>query len=88
MLRIILYYFFEVLYFAILAYCIGSWFVKPGTKFFELWMKLRYFLDPLFYPARFILSKIKFLRTVPVDFTPWLTVILLNFVYRLFMLIL
>ena len=77
------YYFFNVLDIAILVYCIGSWFVRPGSKLFDLWRKLGYYLEPLFRPAKILISKLKFMRNVPVDFSPWLTCILLGLVYRL-----
>ena len=86
-----LYYFYRVLNIAILVYCIGSWFVNPGTKLYEYWRKLGYFLDPLFRPARILLDFLKrLLRRVfpnmgyiPIDFTPWVTVILIEFIFRL-----
>ncbi len=82
MIILALAYFYRILYIAILVYCIGSWVVTPGTKLFYLWQKLGYFLDPLFRPARFILQKLN-LFTIRIDFTPWLTMILLNLMFRL-----
>ncbi len=86
-----LYYFYRAINIAILVYCIGSWFVNPGTKLFDYWRKLGYFLEPLFKPARIILDFFgRLLRNifpnmirVPIDFTPWFTVILLEYVFRL-----
>lgn len=78
-----LYYFVRVLNYAILIYCIMSWFVNPGSKLFYAWKKLEYFLMPIFTPAKLLLSKIRFTRNLPIDFSPWLTVILLNMVYNL-----
>lgn len=74
---------YEILDIVILVYCIASWFIRPGTKVFYFWRKLDYFLSPLFYPARFILSKFRITERLGIDFTPWLTLILLRFVYRI-----
>jgi len=81
-LYLAIYYFFRVINIAILVYCIGSWFVRPGTKFFMYYRKLGYLLDPLFRPARTLLNKLGAYR-LGIDFSPWLTCILLNFVYNL-----
>ena len=85
-----LYYFYRVLSIAILVFCIGSWFVEPGTKLSYYWRKLGYFLEPLIRPARILLEYLRrFLRrlfpnmgSIPVDFSPWLTMILLEFIFR------
>lgn len=79
---------FEILNTVILIYCIASWFVKPGGKLFYYWYKLGQFLSPLFYPARWILSKTKITQKLGIDFTPWLTVILLEIAYSVIMRIL
>ena len=91
-----LYYFYRVLNITILVYCIGSWFVNPGTRLFDYWRKLGYFLEPLFRPARALLELLKSLLRkvfpridyIPIDFTPWLTVILLEFIFRIILQIL
>ena len=85
-----LYYFYRALNIAILVYCIGSWFVNPGSKLFYYWRKLGYFLEPLFRPARMLWDLLRQLLrrifpnigSIPIDFTPWLTVILLEFLFR------
>ena len=85
-----LYYFYRAISIAILVYCIGSWFVNPGTKLFYWWRKLGYFLEPLFRPARVVMELLRRLLrqifpnmgTLPLDFTPWLTVILLELIFR------
>jgi len=82
-------YFYRVINIAILVYCIGSWFVSPGSKLYDYWRKLGYFLEPLFRPARMLLELLRqLLRRVfpnmgyiPIDFTPWLTVILLEVIF-------
>ncbi len=82
-------YFYRFLNIVILVYCIGSWFVSPGTRLFDYWRKLGYFLEPLFRPARAVLELLRRLLrnifprmgTIPVDFTPWLTVILLEVIF-------
>lgn len=87
-LQIALGYFFQIINYAILIFCIGSWFVRPGTGLYDFWRKLGYFLEPLFRPAKFLLSRLRFMRSIPVDFSPWLTVILLGFVYNAVMVLL
>ncbi len=85
-----LYYFYRALNIAILVYCIGSWFVSPGTRLFDYWRKLGYFLEPLFRPARALMEVLRRLirrifpnfRPLPIDFTPWFTVILLEIIFR------
>ena len=85
-----LYYFYRALNIAILVYCIGSWFVNPGTRLFDYWRKLGYFLEPLFRPARALMDLLRGLlrrvfpnmRPLPIDFTPWFTVILLEVIFR------
>ena len=86
-----LYYFYRVINIAILVFCIGSWFVNPGGKLYYYWRKLGYFLEPLFRPARAIMellgrglrSIFPNFRPLPIDFSPWLTVILLEFIFRI-----
>ena len=84
-LSIAIYYFFRVLNIAILVFCIGSWFVRPGSKLFYYWRKLGYLLSPLFYPAQFLLNKLHITERLGIDFSPWLTVILLDIVYNMLM---
>lgn len=80
MIRWLIYIVFRVLDLAILAYCIMSWFVRPGTRAFEIYRKMAYYLEPLFKPARKILSR--FNLNIPIDLAPWLTLVLLTIIYR------
>ena len=78
---ILLYYVYRILDLAILAYCILSWIAAPGSRLFEFYRKLAYYIEPLFIPARKILYKLRL--NIPIDLSPWLTMILLGIVYRI-----
>ena len=80
LLRIVLYYLYRLLNLAILLYCILSWFVRPGTRLYDIYVKMAYFLEPLFVPARKLLSR--FNLNIPVDLSPWLTMVLVGIIYR------
>ena len=81
MLRLFLYLIFRVLELAILAYCIMSWFVRPGTKAYDIYVKMAYYLEPMFKPAKKLLSR--FNINIPIDFSPWITMIFINIIYRI-----
>ena len=81
LIRIILYYIYRILNLAILIYCILSWFVRPGTRLYDIYVKMAYFLEPLFVPARKLLSR--FNLNIPVDLSPWLTMVFIGFIYRI-----
>ncbi len=85
MLRVIIYYAFRVLDLAILAYCIMSWLVRPGTAGFDIYRKLGYYLEPLFKPARMLLSRFNF--NIPIDLAPWLTMIFASIICRILLII-
>ena len=90
LINIILYYFFRIVSLAILVYCIMSWFVRPGSRAFEFYRKLAYYIEPLFVPARKLLNWIyrRFnLRMIPIDFSPWLTIVFLNIIHRIIILL-
>jgi len=76
-----LYYCLRILDFAILAFCILSWVGRSNQKLFKIYSKLGYYLWPIMGPARWIISKIRL--NIPVDFSPWLTMVLANFVYNI-----
>ena len=85
MIRIIIYYAFRVLDLAIFAYCILSWLVRPGSRAFEIYRKLGYYLEPLFKPARMLLSR--FNLNIPIDLAPWITMILASLICRILLII-
>ena len=76
-----LYYLYRILDIAILVYCVASWFVRPGTKAYYYYGKLAALLEPLFMPVRKLLYKLRL--NLPVDLSPWITLLLLGVVYRL-----
>jgi len=85
LLEILLYYVFRLLDLAIFVYCIMSWFVRPGTRLYEIYAKLAYFLEPLFVPARKLLSRLRI--GIPVDLSPWVTMLILGIIYRILVII-
>ncbi len=72
---------YQLLDFAILAYVLLSWFVRPGTKLAEVYMFLARILEPVMGPIRRIMQPLTY--RIRLDFSPWVTMILLSFVYRL-----
>ncbi len=81
LIRIVLYYFYRLLNLAILLYCVFSWFVRPGTRLYDIYVKMAYFLEPLFVPARKLLSRLRL--NIPVDLSPWLTIVFVGLIYRI-----
>jgi len=81
LIRIILYYICRLLNLAILVYCVMSWVVRPGTRAYDIYVKLAYYLEPLFKPARKLLSK--FNLNIPIDLSPWLTMVFISIIYRI-----
>lgn len=81
MISIIIIYAFRIFDLAIFAYCILSWFVRPGTRAFDIYRKLGYYLEPTFKPARMLLSR--FNLNIPIDLAPWLTLVLASIVCRI-----
>ena len=84
MLRTILYYGLYILYrllnFLIFVYCILSWFARSNYKIYNIYMWLGRFLEPLFVPVRKLMYR--FNINLPVDLSPWITMLLLGLVYR------
>ena len=68
-----------ILYYAILLYCVVSWF-WPRSQLYE-W--LRRFLEPLMTPFRSIGRWFMEKTGVPLDFTPLLAIVALRIVNRL-----
>ena len=82
-IRLALYYFYRLLDLAILVWCIMSWIVRPGDRLYGFYYKLGSYLEPLFLPVRKILYRLRL--NLPIDLSPWITMILLGFIYRLLM---
>lgn len=80
-ITVTLYICIRILNLAILAFCILSWFARANQKVYYIYSKLGYYLWPIMGPARWLLSKIPI--NIPIDFSPWLTIILANLVYNL-----
>lgn len=81
LIRTALYLIFRVADLAILVYCIASWFVRPGDRVYELFVKLARVVEPVLYPVRKLMYKLGW--NLPIDLSPWITMILLGFIYRL-----
>ncbi|MBR5730484.1 MAG: YggT family protein [Firmicutes bacterium] len=80
-IRLALYWFWRLLDLAILVYCIMSWIVTPGSRLYRFYYKLGCYLEPLFVPVRKLLGRLRL--SLPIDLAPWITMILLGFVYRI-----
>ena len=81
LIRLTLYLVYRVADLAILIYCIASWFVRPGTKAYDYYYKLAQIVEPVLLPVRKLLYRLGL--TLPIDLSPWITMILLGFVYRI-----
>ena len=86
MLSLIVYYVFRIYELAVLVYCILSWFARPGSRVYDIYVKLGYYLEPTFRPARALLSRLNL--NIPIDFGPWLTIILASLICRILLWIL
>ncbi len=75
------YYFIEIFNFVILAYCILSWFVRPGSPLMNVYSMLHSFLSPLLEPFRRLLYRFGF--ATGVDISPWVAMLFLNLAYRI-----
>ena len=76
-----LYYLYRLIDLAILAYCILSWFARSNYKLYQIYQWLGRFLEPMFVPVRKLMYRLNI--NLPVDLSPWITMILLGFVYRI-----
>ncbi len=81
LIRTALYLVFMVADLAILVYCVASWFVRPGDRVYDLFVKLARIVEPVLYPVRKLMYRLGI--DLPVDLSPWITMILLGFIYRL-----
>lgn len=76
LIREILYIAVRVLDTLLLVYCVFSWFIRdPYNKFYAALCKI---CDPILAPFRALLSKISFLRSAPIDFSPVLLMLVLS----------
>ncbi len=71
---------YQVIEYGILAYVILSWFVRPNTKLAEFYMFLARFFEPIMGPVRRLMQPLTY--RLRIDFSPWVTIILVRFVYR------
>ena len=80
MLRLLLFIVFRLFELAVFAYCIMSWFVRPGTQLYDIYVKMAYYLEPIFKPFRNLLARLNL--NIPIDFSPWLALIAASLLYR------
>ena len=71
--------FLQILDFAIILYCVMSWF-RPRNRFFD-W--LTQFVEPIMAPFRGISMWIMQKTGIPLDFTPVFAIIALNVIGNL-----
>lgn len=68
LLRTLIYYLVEAFSTVLLIYCVSSWFIKdPFNKFMTA---LNTIVAPVLDPIRNLLSKIPFINSLPIDFSP------------------
>lgn len=72
------YYFLEILRYALLIYCILSWFVSPWNKVMQFFAKVA---DPMLNPVRSVLRRI--FPMMPIDLSAIVVFYLLNLAQRL-----
>ncbi len=71
-----------VLNLVLLLYCVFSWFIRdPYNKIYRF---LSSICDPILQPFRALLSKIPFLQSCPIDFSPLVLMMFVRFLQRLF----
>ena len=80
LIRSVLYLAYRVADLAILVYCIASWFVRPGSRAYEYYGKLARIVEPMLLPVRKLMYRLNI--NLPIDLSPWITMILIGFVYR------
>ena len=81
LIRIILYYVYRIADLAILVYCVGSWFIGPNSRAYEYYIKLARIVEPVLLPVRKLMYRLGI--NLPIDLSPWITMILIGFIYRL-----
>ena len=87
MLPVIVYYglygLFRLLELAVFAYCILSWFVRPGSGLYNVYAFLARILEPMFVPARkfqyWLMRRLNI--NIPIDFSPWITLLVLDLIF-------
>ena len=80
-IRTLLYLIYRAADLAILFYCIGSWFIRPGTRAYDHYYKLARIVEPMLLPVRKLMYRLGL--QLPIDLSPWITIILLGFIYRI-----
>ena len=80
-IRTVLYLIFRVADLAILVYCIGSWFIRPVSRAYDYYYKLARIVEPMLLPVRKLMYRLGL--NLPIDLSPWITMILLGFIYRI-----
>ena len=62
---------FRVFSTMIVVYCLMSWFVRPYTALYRVYLFLAELVEPLVYPFRKLTGGIT--QNTGIDFAPWLT---------------
>ena len=75
-----LYLIYRLLNLSIFVYCILSWIAGSNYKIYKIYMWLGRFLEPLFVPVRKLMYRLNL--NLPIDLSPWITMLLLGLVYR------
>ena len=59
----------------LLVYCVSSWVIRdPYNKFYSVLCSI---CDPVLDPIRSILRRIPFFKDLPIDFSPWILMMIL-----------
>ncbi len=65
----------------LLIYCVSSWFIRdPFNKFMRI---LSSIVDPVLDPIRAVVRRIPLLNDLPIDFSPLILFLLLEFIVSL-----
>lgn len=71
----------RIINYAIWAYVILSWFVRPYTQLWNFYRKLSQFIEPALEPIRRLLQPLT--SRIGLDFSPYVLALLVSFIYRL-----
>ncbi len=64
----------------LLVYCICSWIIRdPYNKFYRILCRI---CDPVLNPIRSLLQRVSFMQSIPIDFSPYLLLLLLRLLVR------
>lgn len=74
-----LYTFRTIFFYAILINALLSWVVPPTNRNHPIFRILHTFIEPILIPARKLTGYIPFLRDLPIDFSPIVAILLLDF---------